>query len=1851
MVGITSLLAVAIGWLWPGEPAAPPRPSLSSVPPGALDRPGPFPGPEPDLPVATPLAPLLAADRPDALSVLSPGEGATRVRRGASYTVRFNRPMVPARRVGRETEALPLRFTPPLTGAGRWASRSRFVFRPDDGAFGTAVREVRVSFAEDLSSLGGEPLVDDLPRLVVLDGAPRLLTHRSSGRVRVGQPLPLFFDAPVPASEIDRVVLAYEVGGGQRTLPVRLRAASRQPEDGYRLDALLRRPLEPGAEIALVLPPRYLPWGGRSPATLTYQLAPRPRLEGVACRAGAAYANQCDHRARPGRILDIASTLRVLASAPLAQAPAVRVHPPVRNLEVALAPHGPPRGRLVSITAEWAPDQVYELRLGPMRTPQGERVRDLGPLAVRSAGHAPSLRVAGGRRTWEAAATRTVALSAIHPDAGTVRRRPVPPGDELAALASYAAYLRGGADETPLAPWVPDARANRWAEGRVPWSDDGADLVAVAFRAGPRARPTQGLFQATDLAISARAQRGGLLAWVTRLSTGAPVSGARVAVGDAEGARVGEGRTDADGVALLELATDPTQQAHGLLVRVGDERATLWLDPRRSPHTEGRAEPRRSVVGEIVPDRGAYRPGERLRAMAVLRRVEGASASAVTDGTYVVTLRAPSRSEPLGEARFRPDLHGRGAVTFVLPPDAELGTWRLAARLQGSEEALASTSVRVAAFRQPTFRVDLALPPGRRFDGDALRAVAAGTYLFGAPVDAGRARWTLRRLGASGHGEAGRGYTFVDVDAERPPPIAAAGEAELDGASVPIDAALRSARREGLELEVAITDEVGHTHAARRRFGLHPAAIEVGLRTGPRWLPHGTPLTARTRCLDAADAVAPCAVDVTFEREGWHGWWEWGRGEAYRRRRSQRRERVHACRLEGADGSCAHRPRRPGTYLVTATVEDAEGRRHRASRRVYLAGPDEHPDRDPPGAPIAVTVARGQHRVGERAEVAFEAPWAGRALVAVEGERVLHREVRTVGAGGQTLAIPLSAAMVPSASVSVTLVRGRTGPPAGPVDHHAPDLRFGRAAIEVRPRRSGLSVELDAPEEGAPGRPVDVGARVLDAAGRPVRDAAVTLWAVDEGTLRLTGYEAPDPLGPVFRPVRHALAWDDLRRGLESRVGEVAAPRRGGDGGGQGPPRLDVRERFDPTPLWAATLVTDRQGRVRSTFVAPDRPTEYRLMGVAFDDGLRSGRASRTIPVRQALVVRPAFPRFLTEGDRFEARSVLHNATEAPLTATVETRFGGVVVDRREVTVPASGHVPVAVELDVPTGPTSIDLSTVARAGPDVAAEVRETLPVTPRGRRQRALMIAGGLGQRTVALSFPEGARRARGRLEVAPHPFVALDGVLASLTAAGWEDTESRAGALLARAALAELGAGADDRAERDAAGRDAVAALLRLQRGDGAFGRWSADDPWRPVETALAAHALLRAQGLRWTQADEPVERAVGALRRAVETNRFLDRGHAELAFALRVLREAGRAHVEREEALLAQRPQLSVGALAELALALGPEDGRGDTLALRALELGLADREDEGEDPRVLRSTDRSPRTLAAFLEVASTFEVARARAGEVAAALLGRGRLARGVPYGRPAAVGRVLTALAAYARLYDWPADGAARAFLDGDPVEVRDVGARGSLRMRLDDLTGAASLRIEGADDGPVFFAVGAEWIAPLGPADEEPRGAAAALHRVYETPDGRRLEDGEAVEVGRLVRVRLFVHSERDTPPLLRLRDPMPAGFEPLDGGLDDSPRAALQALLGTGPNDEADDARAHHALRTLRAIARHHLGRREARWYFDRLPPGLSELTYALRATTAGTFAAPPAQLEALHDPTFEARSTLGRLTVTR
>ncbi|MDB4932470.1 MAG: hypothetical protein JWM10_4954, partial [Myxococcaceae bacterium] len=933
-----------------------------------------------------------------------------------------------------------------------------------------------------------------------------------------------------------------------------------------------------------------------------------------------------------------------------------------------------------------------------------------------------------------------------------------------------------------------------------------------------------------------------------------------------------------------------------------------------------------------------------------------------------------------------------------------------------------------------------------------------------------------------------------------------------------------------------------------------------------------------------------------------------------------------------------------GAFVVAAEVRDARGRVSVATQRVYVAGPGHQPDRDPPGASVTLTPQRAQLRAGETARIAVECPWPeAEALVTVARGGVISSQRSRLTAGGNVLEVATTAAMAPNAFVTVTLVRPRTGAlrPTGDLDLDAPDLRWGATELGVQPVVEQLAVEWAPPAalEASSASSTTV-LHVSDGAGHPVR-AEVAVYAVEEGTLRLSAYETPSPMRSLFHREGPQFGLEDLRRTLLSRVAPLALPGASGDGDDAEAMLRDDRERFDPTPVWLPRLTTDERGDARVVMNFPDRAAGYRLFAVAIDAGGRAGALTRELAVRKDIVLEALAPRAVFAGDRFEATAVLHNTSNTPITVALAATREGRTVLAREVPIDPGAEVRVAVPVEGSGSRAPLEFRAVANGVTQTAAVTTTVLPTT---RRSRALRVGVVAPDGTIELTdLPSGAPRLT--LAVSTSPLLGLGAAVTSLFE-GDDDGNGLASRILGLAA-ASLVPGAWDGDELSttwlrAEGERAVTALLTHQTAGGGFGEWDAEA--ESASTSLfALEALLAAKRAGWTVAPAALAAAttrVGAMTHGEDGARETGLSLDERAWAAMLLRAAGATAHDVTE-LHDRRDLMSPFGRAALALAMPTYDLRAGSLVTSAVRQLEASR--RGDHPGY-RWYVGEARVLAALLTAATVH--APEQAGALAASLSAL-RDARGDGAWRDAlqtaaaldALARASLRLAASSPLH--------ATVTSATPVRALSS-SRSFARYRLSPTAATASVRVASAV--PLFFAVESVRDVALGEAETVARGRGVSLHRVLETSAGQALADGATVRVGDLVRVRLFVHSEAPTPAVMSLRDPVGGGFEPVDQAFETTPRGEVMSLVGAGPDDDAMDARVFHALRAVDQIV-HRALRPQGVVFRLSEGSGLREFTFAVRATTPGTFVLPPATIDARFDPSVVARSTLTRVTVVR
>jgi len=1054
---------------------------------------------------------------------------------------------------------------------------------------------------------------------------------------------------------------------------------------------------------------------------------------------------------------------------------------------------------------------------------------------VVTTGYEPSVSYPTGTALVEREGYRTIAVQHVNVDTLLVTQATVPESlearvlaapywraDELWPLVGDRAVVRriavSGTRDVPLIsavrlPAVNAARPGATTLMMLRISHTGAP------DSQPRRSPPTAVLQVTDLAVHARIGAADGSVWVTSASDGAPRPGATVTYADTRGRVRGRATTDAGGLARLtgledpdagaqrppaDAEAEPDDAASGVegyvAVVLGTDRAVVAIDrwgndlsPWRFNVAGAYGSDRLPVAAAVFTERGIYRPGETVHAKAVVRSGPLGRLAVPPRGDSLRWTFLDRDGGTLRDTTVSLSPFGTADQALELPAALPLGTYgvQLWLRRDAQWTQVAATSYRAAEYRPPEFLVDVMADSGPYHGGDSLRATVEARYLFGAPMARAALVWDVRQRpmtpweldipGTEGYvvGETGwwwedtpDGTPFAGVVESGSDTLDAGGRARLRVALPPP----QNGRPARATVGATITDVNRQTVSTARSVTVHPAAFYIAARalgTSYFWSAGEEQRVAVLAVRPDGRRVGGVRVAAVLVRREWHrvqrerdGWeelvGEWVSDTVARCAVTTATEPIH----------CRFVPDKGGTYVVRLTAADAQERAAVTSFYRWTVGRDWVPWSDESQFQMDVIPDRTRYTVGDTATLLVAAPFTDvDAWVTVEREGILEQRRLRITSGTTTLKLPITERHAPNVFVSVLLARGRSAAPGTLADPGRPTIRVGYAELRVTPEVKRLSVEVTPLQtEYRPADSARVRLHVRDAGGVGQR-TEVTLWAVDEGVLALTGYRTPDPLDLLYRRrglgVRLA---SDLTTVAPQVIAEEGVSRKDqAPGGGGGAENADVlRSRFASTAFFLASVLTDERGDATVAARLPDNLTTFRLMAVAVTAGDRYGSGQSAMLVTRPLLARPALPRFLRHEDRFHAGVVVNHRLGGTPQVIVSAEADGVTLEgprqQRATLAPGRGRE-VRFDFRDPTADTATLRFRVSSGREADAVETRLAVRPAyhPRGFTAAGMLRDSGLID--IALPFELDPARSRLELTVGASPLAIARGAYARL------------------------------------------------------------------------------------------------------------------------------------------------------------------------------------------------------------------------------------------------------------------------------------------------------------------------------------------------------------------------------------------------------------------------------------------------------------------------------------------------------
>ncbi len=1329
----------------------------------------------------------------------------------------------------------------------------------------------------------------------------------------------------------------------------------------------------------------------------------------------------------------------------------------------------------------------------------------------------------------------------------------------------------------------------------------------------------------TDIGLVAKKGKDQFMVWATSFSTLKNLGGVKIKLVSDQNQILAQGVTSPDGLWTIEKKglTLEEDRAYMITAEKGDDFSFLLLDRFQADKlgldVAGTTFAGRGYSAFIYGERDIYRPGEKMRGAAIIRD----SGLNPPPSMPLFLRRIDPRDKVMETVALTSDAAGLVEFGMDIPDYALTGRYTL--ELLAAENVIGTYSYQVEEFVPDRISVKIDPAAGPALPGAEMRFDVAGRYLFGPPAGTlpveARVRLAPAPFAPKGHEE----YLFGNTDqpfnaVEMLEESKTLDELGSTAFSATIPDGLRPPAALTAEITARVSERGGRGVTAFQGVPVHVYPSYPGLKRLSK-----SAYSPGEEIVFSYRVVSPQGVETPSGKllaELYQDRWQTvvrrtPSGEfAYESVRDPKLISSLSLEPGSVNGEFKFSPPTFGSFR--AVLRDADS--GAASQLEFYAGgwgyspwALENP------AKLNLVADKEEYAPGETAVFQVRTPFSGKLLVTVEGENIHSPRILTIGGNTGEVRIPVKAEYSPNAYVSAVLIRK-----AGDLEPGGTARALGVAPLYVNRKANRMDVAIDAPETIRPETRLKV--KITAEPG-----SEITVAVVDEGILQLIAQDTPAPFEHFYAKRGLEVAWYDIFSMLLPETGPVSG--KSPAGGGLGLSKMkqfmntDGIRRIKPVSFWSGRVRADATGKAEVGFDVPQFQGGLRIMAVA-SDKRKFGSAGVLTRVKSPLSVTPTLPRFMSLGETLGVPVTVRNDTPKQGKITLELAAQGpVTVKEDRITLDMEADSEKTVVFDLETGQSlgAANFSVKASGNGEQAwatteVGLRAALPA-------RSIVLGGSVKQESMDFALtgemrflPETLVR---EVRVGRLPLIRFSGNLKSLLGYPYgcaEQTVSKAFPLLYFPDLAKvLEPEIFNDSEPQGMIQEAIRRLHSMQTFDGGFAMWPGGRQAHPWATIYAVHFLTEAvQAGYYVDNEFMLRPAQNYLTGRIPEDSNGDRARLQrAAYSLYALARGGLAQQGNMDYL--REKKLDLLSPESRALLAASYAQIGDVGMFESLTKGLKDEETKRATGGNLESSTRNlALTFLAFLDGAPGDDRVPVMA-EKLAAKLETGRFTTQEN-------GFGLVALGRFFARQDTASPFSGKLLMDGKEMGTFD----NENTLILTGIKGDKPLKLvmdPGFQAGSLFYNVQTRGV----PTSESYKPAASGLEleRQFLDRHGEPL-DLAALKQGDLVVLRTAVKSLVGEVENAVIQTLLPTGLEI------ENPRLSSTETL---PWMEREGAEPEHLdLRDDRVLV------------FTDLPKDGWTVHYSLlRAVTAGRFALPPVQAEAMYDPETVASGKAGELEI--
>ncbi len=746
--------------------------------------------------------------------------------------------------------------------------------------------------------------------------------------------------------------------------------------------------------------------------------------------------------------------------------------------------------------------------------------------------------------------------------------------------------------------------------------------------------------------IAKRSSDGSLLCVAADLLSAKPLPGVEIELYNYQQQLLEKGTTDSQGMLTLR---GKSPLAHFVIARKNGQNSYLRLRDSESLslsrfNTSG-VKPQEGLKGYFYAERGVWRPGDQVYLNFILE-----SREENFPDNMPLTFELYDARGKLQEKRVTTENQGGiYPLYFKTESSAPTGTWTAKVRVGG---ASFRKSLRIETIKPNRLKVELDF---KKLHDDFLSGKdephdisISSRWLHGAPASGLRAVVEMQLLPSQTKFEKFPSFVFNDPVRKLDRNSSAetifeglldeSGKASFRQTLVANDKSQPGMLR--LLFNTRVFEKGGDFSANTRVLKYSPfktyAGVEIPLNQ----------YRSKRLDIDKEKAITFASVDengkpqagrqlqVEIYRVNWRWWWDDEEESLARFINDSETLSIKTATLTTDRNGLAKLPVKVsewGRYLVR--VCDTESG-HCAGDFFYAGYPwyDQDGMADKSAASmLALTSNKDSYQTGEKIELNIPAAANSRLLLTLEnGSGILQSKWYDLQAGSNTISFTAKPEMSPTIYAFATLIQ-----PHAQTENDRPMRMYGLIPLRVEEPSTHLEPKLSAPEELRPNSKVKIS--VSEANGRPM---GYTLAIVDEGLLDLTNFKTPNPWDGFYAKEGLGVKTFDLYDYvLGAYSGKISRLLSVGGDGDINPEKVKEHEanRFKPMVIQLGPFFLEKGKKATHEVEIPNYLGSVRVMVTAANPGEKAyGKADKTVPVRQELMVLATLPRVLGPGESLE---------------------------------------------------------------------------------------------------------------------------------------------------------------------------------------------------------------------------------------------------------------------------------------------------------------------------------------------------------------------------------------------------------------------------------------------------------------------------------------------------------------------------------------------------------------------------------------------------------------------------------------